>query len=361
MGKNIRLSALYKAYGTTAVLKNINLKIEAGERLVLLGPSGSGKSTLLRMIAGLESITSGELYMGGKLANHLECGERNVAMVFQNYALYPHMTVGENISFALKANKVKKEVIQERLTEALDILELSPYKDRYPKELSGGQRQRVALARAIVKKSDYFLLDEPLSNLDVRLRLDARKELVKLHEKYRQTFIYVTHDQMEAMTLADRIVVLNNGAIQMVDKPEMVYARPANLFTATFIGSPGMSILKGQQEKGNLYINDNEQKVGLSRAWSRHLVDKEYMYVGIRPEHLHLDKGGGILKGTIKYSELLGQHFAYTVTIGQEDIIVLHDSKAFTIGEQVGINFSQDKLHFFDAETTLNLGYPEEV
>ncbi|EHJ56760.1 hypothetical protein HMPREF9318_01236 [Streptococcus urinalis FB127-CNA-2] len=359
MGKEITLKNISKTYRTKPVLENINLTIGAGERVVLLGPSGSGKSTLLRMIAGLETITSGELHMGGELANDLDCGERDVSMVFQNYALYPHMTVSDNITFGLKANKIDKNTIENRLTEALETLGLTAFKNRYPKELSGGQRQRVALARALVKKSEYFLLDEPLSNLDVQLRLDARKELVKLHEKYGQTFVYVTHDQVEAMTLADRIVILNDGMIQMVDYPDVVYNKPANVFTATFIGSPGMSILNAEQDDGILKIG--EQSMSLSDDWKNHLSEINDFYMGIRPEHIQISKNPSLLKGVVKYCELLGQHFAYTVAVGQENLIAFHDCNEFTIGQEVGLTFSTDKIHFFDKTTEKNLGYPKEI
>lgn len=362
MGKTIRLNKLTKKYDEQTILDDIDLEVAAGERIVLLGPSGSGKSTLLRMIAGLEKITAGELWLGGSRANELPSGEREIAMVFQNYALYPHMTVSQNITFALKANKLRAEDIQLRLEEALEMLGLTKFKDRLPKDLSGGQRQRVALARAVVKRSDYFLLDEPLSNLDVRLRLDARKELVKIHQRYQQTFLYVTHDQIEAMTLADRIVLLNEGKIQMVDTPQNVYARPSNAFTAGFIGSPGMNILPVTYEHGAVKIT--QQYLLLNPAWQKHLNPQNLqgtVYLGIRPEHLTFVKKDGDLKGKIKYRELLGQNYALTVELGGLDLIVLSEHDHWQVGDFVQMKFKPEKLHFFDFQTQENLGYPNTL
>ena len=232
-----------KVYGTNQVVRDLDFSINAGERLILLGPSGCGKTTTLRMIAGLESITSGDLYMGDKRVNDVPPGERNIAMVFQSYALYPHMTVWDNITFGLQIQKLSPSEIEKRTKEAIDILQLEGLTERYPKELSGGQKQRVALARAIVKHSPYFLLDEPLSNLDAKLRQQARTQLVKIHEIYKPTMIYVTHDQVEAMTVATRIAIINEGVLQQIGTPEEVYHRPANTFVAQFIGTPAMNLL----------------------------------------------------------------------------------------------------------------------
>ena len=246
-----------KNYGNTQVVKNLNLEINPGERLVLLGPSGCGRSTTLRMIAGLEKITSGELYFGDKVMNDIESGDRNVAMVFQNYALYPHMTVWDNITFGLRMNKVEREEIEKRAREALKILNLEGLEKRYSKELSGGQRQRVALCRAVVKQSPFFLLDEPLSNLDVQLRNISREELVKLHNLYRPTFVYVTHDQIEAMTIGHRIAVLNKGYLQQIDTPEKIYNNPVNVFVAKFIGIPQINIIRVNINEGELLLKNN--------------------------------------------------------------------------------------------------------
>ncbi|MGX7197768.1 ABC transporter ATP-binding protein [Enterococcus olivae] len=361
MGKEIRLAQISKKYGENVILEKIDLEIAAGERIVLLGPSGSGKSTLLRMIAGLEEIAGGELYLGDQLANDLECGDRDIAMVFQNYALYPHMTVTDNIVFSLKANKVPKAEVEQRLHESLEMLDLLPYKDRLPKDLSGGQRQRTALARAVVKRSDYFLLDEPLSNLDVRLRLDARMELVKIHDKYQQTFVYVTHDQIEAMTLAHRIVLLNEGKIQMVDTPRNVYLRPTNVFTATFIGSPGMNIFDGKFQGTSVTIEG--QSIALSEDWQNLLAKQgqQELLVGIRPEHFILSKTSGELKAQIVYRELLGQSYALTVKMGEKTFIVLSEEDHWQVGDTVCLQIPAKRLHFFSKETQTNLGYPFDL
>ena len=277
-----------KDYGNNQVVKNLNLEINPGERLVLLGPSGCGKSTTLRMIAGLEKITSGELYFGDKLMNNIESGERNVAMVFQNYALYPHMTVWDNITFGLRMNKVEREEIEKRAKEALKILNLEGLEKRYSKELSGGQRQRVALCRAVVKQSPFFLLDEPLSNLDVQLRNSSREELVKLHNLYRPTFVYVTHDQIEAMTIGHRIAVLNKGYLQQIDTPEKIYNNPVNIFVAKFIGIPQINILRVNINEGDILFKNN--RVKLSDGKSKLINKRSEVYLGIRPEYVKVSR-----------------------------------------------------------------------
>lgn len=358
MGKVIQLSNIVKKYDDSIILAGIDLTIKAGERIVLLGPSGSGKSTLLRMIAGLEKITEGELFLDGKLANQVSCGERDMAMVFQNYALYPHMSVNENITFALRSNRLDKREIETRLNEALDMLDLKPYQTRLPKELSGGQRQRVALARAIVKRSEYFLLDEPLSNLDVRLRLDARMELVKIHEMYQQTFVYVTHDQIEAMTMAHRIVLLNEGMIQMVDTPRNVYLRPTNVFSATFIGAPGMNILEAQLRSNELIVGN--QFFTLKEEWRKFLLEKGefHLLFGIRPEHFTLVNHGGDLQGKVVYRELLGQNYALTIDLGESTIIALSEESHWKIGDTAHLLVDQKNCHFFSKSNQMNIGYP---
>lgn len=280
----IKFKNVSKSYGDTKIVNNLNLTIKARERLVLLGPSRCGKSTTLRIIAGLEEITSGDILFGDKRINDIEAGDRDIAMVFQNYALYPHLTVWDNIIFGLKMNGVDKTEINTRTTEVIKILNLQGLEKRYPKELSGGQRQRVALGRAAVKNSDFFLLDEPLSNLDVQLRNSSREELIKLHEINRPTFIYVTHDQIEAMTIGHRIAILNKGDLQQIDTPEEVYNNPANIFVAKFIGTPPMNILIGKVANKKLYINDrcifsNENVIP-------NLSNRNLIYVGIRPEHI---------------------------------------------------------------------------
>lgn len=262
---NIVFEHVVKAYGKNVIVNDLNMEIREGERLILLGPSGCGKSTTLRMIAGLEDITSGFLHMRGQVVNNVACGDRGVSMVFQNYALFPHMTVKNNIIYGLKAHKMEAAEINRRLEEVLEMLQLKGLEDRKPKDLSGGQRQRVALARAVVKRSDYFLLDEPLSNLDAQLRLRARKELVKIHEMYRPTMVYVTHDQIEAMTVGQRVAIMYRGNMEMLDTPSHVYNMPASIFCARFIGSPSMNIISCQYENGNLSIGD--QMIRLAPMW----------------------------------------------------------------------------------------------
>ena len=294
--KNIVFDHVVKAYDKNVIVKDLNMEIREGERLILLGPSGCGKSTTLRMIAGLERLSGGNLYMDGRLVNDVPCGERNVSMVFQNYALFPHMTVQSNIVYGLKAHKMDPAEIKTRLSEVLDMLDLKGLEERRPKDLSGGQRQRVALARAVVKRSDYFLLDEPLSNLDAQLRLRARKELVKIHEMYHQTLIYVTHDQVEAMTLGTRIVVMNRGMIQQVAPPAELYRNPVNKFVAGFIGSPTMNFLDVDvlEEDGTVWLLGQGWRLPLEGYQASKLKDKGYtgkrITLGIRPEDLHQEE-----------------------------------------------------------------------
>ncbi|MBP2658468.1 MAG: Glycerol-3-phosphate-transporting ATPase, partial [Firmicutes bacterium] len=269
-----------KSYGETAVVKDLNMTIQEGERLILLGPSGCGKTTTLRMVAGLENITAGTLKMGGQVVNTVEPGARNIAMVFQNYALYPHMTIWENITFGLFIQKIPIEEIKARTEQALEILNLSGYEQRKPNELSGGQKQRVALCRSLVKQAPYFLLDEPLSNLDAQLRLQARTELVKIHNLYRPTFIYVTHDQVEAMTVGQRIAIMNQGALQQLDTPDVIYQHPANTFVASFIGSPPMNLLQGAFRDGALWIAGC--RVNPPTKWHTLLAEHQELWIGIR-------------------------------------------------------------------------------
>jgi len=356
----IQFENVCKSYGDIEVVKNLNLTIHEGERLVLLGPSGCGKSTTLRMIAGLEDITSGSLYMGNKKVNDVPSGIRNVSMVFQNYALYPHMNVVNNITYGLKVKKIPKAEIKKRLDFALEMLQLKGYEKRLPKDLSGGQRQRVALARAIVKQSDYFLLDEPLSNLDARLRVSARKELLRIHEQFKQTFVYVTHDQIEAMTVGNRVALMYKGEIQMVDTPENVYQRPVNIFTAKFIGSPPMNILDATFHQDRLMIG--MQSIILNEEWIQHIFDskvKNFAF-GIRPGHLEIvtvpQKNS--LKAKVKYVENHGNNYAVYTDIEGSEMIVMSDKKDWYPGEMVYVNPDSTKIHLFDKETTETIGQP---
>lgn len=361
--KEIRFENVKKSYGQTEVVKNLNFTINEGERLILLGPSGCGKSTTLRMIAGLENISSGNLYMGGKLANDVPSGKREVAMVFQNYALYPHMTVKQNIVYALRMKKMPKKEIASRLEDALTMLQLKGLEDRLPKDLSGGQRQRVALARAVVKQADFFLLDEPLSNLDAQLRVSARKELVKIHEKYKQTIVYVTHDQIEAMTVGDRIALLNEGLLQMLDTPENVYHRPANIFTAKFIGAPPTNILEMIYYDG--YIQFGHQKMAIPDEWIRQIqnANSSEMVFGIRPEHLEIMKEPeeNVLFATVKSIENLGAEYAVYLDFQNEEVIALSSHKEWQAGERVYIRPNVQHMHVFDKATTNSIGYPEKA
>lgn len=361
--KEIRFENVWKSYGKTEVVKGLNFTIKEGERLILLGPSGCGKSTTLRMIAGLEEITSGELYMNDRVVNDVPSGKRDVAMVFQNYALYPHMNVVDNITYGLRVQKVPRSETRNRLDAALKMLKLEGYENRLPKDLSGGQRQRVALARAVVKKSNYFLLDEPLSNLDAQLRVSARKELVKIHELYRQTIVYVTHDQIEAMTVGERIALMNEGKLQMLDTPENVYHRPANIFTAKFIGSPPTNVVEVTYLDGKIMFGN--QSFQLSPMWVKQVEQSKTSKVafGIRPEHLEINKTANknTLKGTVKYVENQGNSYGVYVDLQGDEVIALSESKYWSQGETVYLKPFMNHIHLFNCETTNSIGYPAEL
>jgi len=310
------------------------------------------------MIAGLEPVTSGEVHLGEREVTHLPSGERNVAMVFQNYALYPHMTVENNITYALKRNGISKEERKERLDKVLDMLELEQFRKRMPKDLSGGQRQRVALARATVKKSDYFLLDEPLSNLDAKLRVTARRELLKLHQEFQQTFVYVTHDQVEAMALGDRIVVLNKGEIQMIDTPENVYHQPRNIFVAKFIGSPPMNILSGVIKGSDFYYADQSLNIEKVSTFTESLDGTE-VYLGIRPENMRLAPDGDHdIIGRVIFTENFGAEVAHTIKVADAEIVVM--APEVMQQKEVGIKFDRKHVHIFNKETEINYKYMEK-
>jgi len=340
-----------KVYGTNQVVRDLDFSIGAGERLILLGPSGCGKTTTLRMIAGLESITSGDLYMGDQRVNDVPPGERNIAMVFQSYALYPHMTVWDNITFGLQIQKLSPSEIEKRTQEAIDILQLEGLTGRYPKELSGGQKQRVALARAIVKHSPYFLLDEPLSNLDAKLRQQARTQLVKIHEIYKPTMIYVTHDQVEAMTVATRIAIINGGVLQQIGTPEEVYHRPANTFVAQFIGTPAMNLLPADVYTDVLQWGGHRLRVPEPQAEKLRLHGK--VILGIRPEKCRFSTDP-MLPAKKIYEEDLGSHW---ITYLQDP-----SGNRFQVSsptpmprDAAGIDFNWENACFFDGETEVLL------
>jgi multiple sugar transport system ATP-binding protein len=349
-----------KYFGEVGAVRDFNLEIEDKEFLVLLGPSGCGKSTALRLIAGLEEPTSGEIYIGDRLVNDIEAKNRDVAMVFQSYALYPHMTVRGNIEFPLKTRKVPRQQRDEAVSDAARWLGLEPLLDRRPSELSGGQRQRVALGRAIVRRPAAFLMDEPLSNLDAKLRVKTRAELVALHRDLAATFVYVTHDQVEAMTMATRIAIMNDGLLQQVGAAQDVYDRPANTFVAQFIGSPPMNVVSGtvarQGEGVMVQMPGGSIPLPPHHAAALAAAGIEKVLVGVRPEHLVLD--GGPVKATVRVVESLGheRHVICDLT-GHEMVIVRipADERAPVAGATVGLTASEDHLHMFDPATTMRV------
>ncbi|MCI5837535.1 MAG: ABC transporter ATP-binding protein [Veillonellaceae bacterium] len=359
---SIVLENVSKRFGDKVVIDDMNLAVRKGERLILLGSSGCGKSTVLRMIAGLETVTSGTLRLNGEVANDMDAGDRGVAMVFQNYALFPHMTVEDNISYGLRIRKLPKEEIGRRVREAMELLQLDGLAERLPRQLSGGQRQRVALCRALVNQADFFFLDEPLSNLDAQLRAHARKELVKIHELYGQTLLYVTHDQIEAMTVGQRIAVLDGGKVQMLDTPQRVYSRPANLFVATFIGSPSMNIIPVERTEHGLRINGTD--IVPDAAWRQVLAaaDTRDLRLGIRPEHMTLttEPEEGAVPIEITYVEDYGNHVGYYFTANEKEIIAIRSERAIAAGSTAYWRPDSQRLHFFAGETGLNIGYPAE-
>lgn len=321
-----------------------NLTIDEGEFMVLVGPSGCGKSTMLRMVAGLEDISSGNLYYGDQKWNELEPKKRNVGMVFQNYALYPHLTVGENLAFPLSVNKVKKNIIQQKVNDIAILIGLSDYLDRKPKQLSGGQRQRVALGRAIIRKPNLFLFDEPLSNLDAKLRVQMRNEIRHLHKKFNVSSIYVTHDQVEAMTMGTRLAVMNEGKIMQVDSPDIIYNEPANLFVAGFIGSPEMNFFKGVIDSGIF----KEQK---SNIEFRSIIDIDGNFTaGIRPEEFSLtENSDSFIEVAIIGIENLGhESILYFYTADDLKKIRVIDKKDFKINDKIRLYYKPEKIKYFD-------------
>lgn len=356
--KEIIFDNVEKRYGDNVVIPNLNLKVDPGERVILLGPSGCGKSTTLRMIAGLEDISSGELIMNERVVNDVAPGDRDVSMVFQNYALYPHMTVKENITYGLKANKVEKTEIDRRLKNVLEMLSLNEYKDRKPNQLSGGQRQRVALARSVAKNSSYLLLDEPLSNLDAQLRLQARRELVRLHDNFNMTFVYVTHDQVEAMTVAQKIVLMSDGKIQMVGSPDEIYNNPSNVFTAKFIGSPAMNIFLVSYDEHDL-IFDQERRFTPENIIINTIRDNsnDKYYLGIRPENIQLvaEDYPNSLKVKVKYLENLGSITAYYFDLANITACLTSDNHSIRIGDEISIALPENYLNLFDYSSEENI------
>lgn len=350
--------------GVVAV-QEFNLEIADKEFIVLVGPSGCGKSTTLNMIAGLEEISSGELYIGDKLMNDVEPKDRDIAMVFQNYALYPHMTVYENMAFSLKLKKTPKDVIDKKVKEAAEILDITEYLDRKPKALSGGQRQRVAIGRAIVRDPAVFLMDEPLSNLDAKLRNQMRAEIIKLRQRINTTFIYVTHDQTEAMTLGDRIVIMRDGFIQQIGTPQEVFDHPSNLFVSGFIGVPQMNYFDAKLlKKDNKYVVETSGiTVTLSEEKQERLaknnVEEQDIILGVRPDHMVLCEDG--IKARVDVSELMGASVHLHLNSNGKDIIVIVPTngaaKNFPMGSEVNLTFGGNVAHLFSKETEKNLEF----
>ena len=363
---SLSLRHIYKKYpgGVTAV-SDFNLEVKDKEFIVFVGPSGCGKTTTLRMIAGLEEITEGELFIGDQLVNDVAPKDRKIAMVFQNYALYPHMTVFENMAFGLKLNKTPKEEIKRRVEEAARILDITHLLDRKPKALSGGQKQRVALGRAIVRNPKVFLLDEPLSNLDAKLRASMRTELTKLHQNVGTTFIYVTHDQVEAMTMATRIVVMKDGLIQQVDTPQNLYDYPVNIFVAGFIGTPQMNFINGKLEKKgeDVYFNFENLSIKIPAEKANNPDLKDYIgqevVAGLRPEAIHDEPGllannpDSQLEAYVDVTELMGAEIYLYLNVGEETRLIARVSSRSTsrAGDTIKVAFDMSRLHIFDKDT----------
>lgn len=346
----VTIEDIRKSYGAVQVIHGVNVEIADGEFVALVGPSGCGKSTLLRMIAGLEPINGGTIAIGDRVVNNLPPAERDIAMVFQTYALYPHKSVAENMGFALKVAKTDKAEIARRVKEAAEILSLTEYLDRKPRHLSGGQRQRVAMGRAIVRDPQVFLFDEPLSNLDAKLRIQMRMEIKELHQRLKTTTVFVTHDQIEAMTLADRIVVMQAGKIEQIGTPLDLYDNPANEFVATFIGAPSMSLLEGTLSGGKVDLGGHEVVCGLSN-------DAGPVRLGVRPEHLALVGAEEGLPMTVKVVEPTGSETMVFLTFNGQDITaVFRERHAFAPGQVIHLQPDVAHLHCFDATTGARIG-----
>ncbi len=361
----VRFEHVYKVFNKTEVVHDISIDIKDKEFLVLVGPSGCGKSTCLRMVAGLEEPTDGDIYIGDRVVNGVDPKDRDIAMVFQNYALYPHMTVFDNMAFGLKLRHFPRTEITKRVEEAAGLLGLEQYLKRKPKELSGGQRQRVALGRAIVREAQVFLMDEPLSNLDAKLRVETRANIIKIHQRIQTTVIYVTHDQVEAMTMGDRIAVLNGGLIQQLGKPQELYDHPTNLFVAGFIGSPSMNFIPGAK-----ISNDGDATAVVLEGVGRVVVPAELaeraraaanrnLTFGIRPVHLEDARVVGkesaddsILTASVDVVENLGNELQVYLTVGDRSIIATLDPRArVASGDKIRLFVDRDQIHLFDTDS----------
>jgi multiple sugar transport system ATP-binding protein len=339
-----------KAFGLTPVIHGVDVAIADGEFVVLVGPSGCGKSTLLRMIAGLENITGGEISIGGRVVNNLPPKERDVAMVFQNYALYPHMTVAANMAFSMKLRGAPKEEIDTRVNRAAGILGLEPYLERYPRQLSGGQRQRVAMGRAIVRDPQVFLFDEPLSNLDAKLRVQMRTEIKELHQRLKTTTVYVTHDQIEAMTMADKIVVMHDGRVEQIGSPLELYDKPANQFVAGFIGSPSMNFIKGKVVINGSASFEGPNGVKLPLASAPENSNGRPAIYGVRPEHFTIADDGA--EAEIVVVEPTGSETQVFAKLGGDEIVaVFRERHKFNPGDKIRLKPDQSVVHLFDEAT----------
>jgi len=350
----IELIEVKKKFGENTVLSDINIDIQNGEFFVLLGPSGCGKSTMLKIISGLEDATEGEIYINSRLVNYVAPKERDVAMVFQNYALYPHMTVERNIGYPLKMRRVQKNEIHRKVVDVARLLEIEELLDNYPEQLSGGQRQRVALGRALIREPVAFLFDEPLSNLDALLRVQMRDELLKLHKRLKKTTVYVTHDQVEAMTMADRIVILKRGVIQQIGEPREVYMKPVNLFVATFIGSPQMNIFHGTVTgKEGRFLFSGPFRLELGKRFTR-LGEKQVVSLGIRPEDVDVvkDTEPDTIPGEVSLVEEVGSDTLLSVEIAERVSCKVRIPASFQVreGDHLKLKIQQDKIHLFNDE-----------
>ncbi|MBF9051155.1 sn-glycerol-3-phosphate ABC transporter ATP-binding protein UgpC [Roseobacter sp. HKCCD9010] len=351
--KPIALHDVRKSYGAMPVIHGVDIDIEPGEFAVLVGPSGCGKSTLLRMLAGLESVTGGEIVIGDSVVNNALPKERDIAMVFQNYALYPHMTVAENMGFSLRLARADKAESRAKVEAAAEILGLAHLLDRYPRHLSGGQRQRVAMGRAIVRAPSVFLFDEPLSNLDAKLRVKMRTEIKELHQKLKTTVVYVTHDQIEAMTMADKIIVLDGGHVSQIGSPLELYNQPQNSFVASFIGSPSMNLFPAKTEAGGTARLEDGQAVSLPQA----VAPGRDILFGIRPEHLLQDVSAPRIHIRVAVVEPTGAETLISAHLGETDALAaLRGHANLSSGDQLGLSFDDAHVHLFDAESGLRIG-----
>ncbi|MDM0011817.1 sn-glycerol-3-phosphate ABC transporter ATP-binding protein UgpC [Variovorax sp. J22P168] len=349
---SVTFKDVQKSYGKTRIIERLGFEIEDGEFVVLVGPSGCGKSTLLRMLAGLEEISGGEIMIDGRVVNELESKDRDIAMVFQSYALYPHMTVGENMGFSLRLRKAEKALTEQRVADAAKILNLGPLLGRYPRELSGGQRQRVAMGRAIVRDPKVFLFDEPLSNLDAKLRVAMRAEIKALHQRLKTTTVYVTHDQIEAMTMADRIVVMHDGAVEQIGTPLELYDRPDNLFVAQFIGSPSMNVLEGTVRRTGGECRVEAQGASWPAPAAGSAADGQPVHYGVRPGDIALAEAGNGVPAKVIVVEPTGAETELLVQVGEAQLtLTVHGRVDVGPDQIVGLVIGAESVHLFDRQS----------